>query len=60
MDARIRELEQQLAEANRSLEFTRTWCLSRMQRLKEFANTLPEPHRQQYFDIVAESGSPQS
>lgn len=57
-NARIRELEHQLAEAHRSLEFTRAWFLSRMQRLKDFANTLPEPQRQQYFDIVSEGGPP--
>lgn len=56
-ETRIRELERQLAEANRSLEVTRDWCFSRMKRLRELADTLPDPQRQQYYDILAE-GSP--
>jgi hypothetical protein len=53
-EGRIAQLENELAEAHRRLAFTRDWCFSRMAKLRELADSLPEDKRAQFFAILAE------
>lgn len=58
LEGRVKQLELELAESQRRLQFTREWCLSKMQRLRILAESLPEDKREQYIRILAEAPPP--
>ena len=54
-ESEVSALKAELSEAKESLEFSREWWSTRLERLSQWVreNRLPEPFTNQYFSIIA-------